>query len=368
MLKIRTYIGRGVFLILGILNIASIHAEDLSAKISDYMDHLVEKHEFSGSVIVTKEGETIHSKGYGLANREHQLPNTPQTKFRVGSITKQFTAMAILILHEQGKLDLDDRIAPYIPNPPSIWSEITFHQLLTHTSGIMHSWALPGFDESTIHSTTLAKTIDRFKDQPLFFSPGESFKYSGVGYFILAQVIEQLTKETYEDALRQMIFTPLGMNGTGADHYKSILSHRATSYVRNEQGQLENAAYIYMPILTGGGNLYSTVEDLARWDSALSERRLISKMSYQRMYTPVKEDYAYGVVIGESFGHQEIFHGGRISGFESLFIRYPEQRICITILTNAQQLDLPGHDHVPFDLSAIVFGQSLEKALPTKTN
>ena len=362
--KTLTLLRGGVFLIFGLLNVFSIHAEDLSANISDYMDHLVEEHEFSGSVIVTKEGKTIHSKGYGWANLEHQIPNTPHTKFRVGSVTKQFTAMAIIILHEQGKLEFDDPIAPYIPNPPSAWSEITFHQLLTHTSGIMHSWSLPGFDDSTIQPTTLAETINRFKDQPVLFTPGETFRYSGVGYFILAQIIEQLTEKTYEDALRQLIFTPLGMNDTGADHYQQILSHRATGYTRNPAGHLENSAHIYMPILTGGGNLYSTVEDLARWNQALEERKLISEMSYQRMYTPVKEDYAYGWVIGESFGHKEVFHGGGISGFESLFIRYPKQRVCIAILANAPRLDFPGHDHAPFDLSAIVFGQSLEKPLP----
>ncbi len=360
MLKTRTYRWWRACLICSILNLSSIHAQNLSSQISDFMNHLVTEHEFSGSVIVTKNGKTIHSKGYGWANREHQIPNTPDTKFRIGSITKQFTAMAIFILYERGKLELDSPISTYIPNLPRKWSEITIDQLLTHTSGIMHSWLLPGFTETMMQPATLAETIDRFKNRPLLFTPGESFAYSDVGYFILAQIIEQVTGETYEDFLRRSIFNPLGMNDTGADNYRQILSHRATGYTRNQAGYLENAAHIYMPILTGGGNLYSTVKDLARWDQALTKQKLISEISYQKMYTPVKRNYAYGWFLEEGFGHQKIRHNGNVPGFRSFIIRYPKPQVCIVILKNAPRSHLSDHNHTSAELEAIIFGKSLQ--------
>ncbi|MBT4601847.1 MAG: beta-lactamase family protein, partial [Bacteroidetes Order II. Incertae sedis bacterium] len=285
-------------------------------------------------VLITRAGKPILSRAHGWADLEHQVANTTQTKFRIGSVTKQFTAMAILILHERGKLRLTDPIASYIPNSPDAWSDISIHHLLTHTSGIMHSWKLPNWRDTMMEPATLTETIDRFRDQPLEFTPGESFAYSGVGYFILALIIEHVSGKPYGDFLHEAIFAPLGMRNTGADHYKPVLSHRATGYVWAE-AELAHAPPIFMPILTGGGNLYSTVEDLTVWDQALGEKRLISDALYERMYTPVRNNYAYGWKIQERFGLKEISHGGWVLGSRALILRYPEERVCIVVLTNA---------------------------------
>ena len=148
---------------------------------------------FSGNVLVAVNGKSIYEKSYGYANIELNVKNTSETKFRIGSITKQFTAMAIMILQEQGKLNVTDKLSDHIPNVPEIWKEITIHHLLTHTSGIMHSWALEGFGENMMLYTPIEEIIDKFKDQPLVGYPGEKFQYSGTGYFILSSLIEKVS-------------------------------------------------------------------------------------------------------------------------------------------------------------------------------
>jgi CubicO group peptidase (beta-lactamase class C family) len=330
-------------------------AQDVSVKLAGYMEQKAEQDEFSGTVMVTKDGNTLLSSGYGWANREHQVPNSPQTKFRIGSVTKQFTAMAILILQEQGKLSVEDRIARHIPDPPALWSDITIHQLLTHTSGIMHSWPLPDWNTTMMQPATLAETINRFKKQPLLFNPGEDYTYSGVGYFILAQVVECVSGQSYEIFLQQHIFDPLGMRDTGVDVYTRILPHRASGYIRTD-GQIENAPYIYMPILTGGGNLYSTAIDLTKWDRALAAGKLISEASYRCMYTPVRNNYGYGWTIRPRAGHTEITHSGGVPGFRTTILRVPEESACVVLFTNimdeSQGKTLP----IARDLMDIVLG------------
>ena len=153
---------------------------------------------FSGNVLVAIDGKPIYEKSYGYANKELNVKNTSETKFRIGSITKQFTAMAIMILQEQGKLNVTDKLSDHILNVPEIWKEITIHQLLTHTSGIMHSWALKGFAEKMMLHTPIEAVIDKFKDQPVVGNPGERFNYSGTGYFILSSIIEKVSGESYE--------------------------------------------------------------------------------------------------------------------------------------------------------------------------
>jgi len=328
--------------------------EEKSVLLEEYMQTAVQDENFSGSAMVSWEGQTLLKEGYGLANIEHEVANIPQTKFRIGSMTKQFTAMGVMIFVEQGKLRVDDTIAQYLPDIPASWKEITIHQLLTHTSGLMHSWALPGFwDRVMMVPVTLEETISRFKEESLLFEPGEKYQYSGLGYFVLASIIEDISGQSYETFLQNEIFGPLGMNDTGADHPLRILAHRALGYVRSDDG-LENATYIYMPILTGGGNLYSTVEDLSRWDLALSAHKLISEESYRTMYTPFKEGYAYGWQVTEGSDRTAYSHGGGVNGFCAYILRFPEQKICIVVLSNTEQIPV---GQMADDLSAIVFGK-----------
>ena len=222
-----------------------------------------------GSVLLATHGKVILAKGYGLANIELGVPNKPETKFRLASITKQFTAAAILQLQQRGKLRVTDAIAAYIPGTPTAWKAITIHQLLTHTSGIpsftggdtaqAHAWERPG--------ARLA-FIQRFRDRPLEFSPGERFHYSNAGYFLLGVIIEQVSGLKYEDFLRQHIFEPLQMSDTGYDWPATILTNRASGYSKGADGKVINADFIDMGEPFAAGSLYSTVLDLYKWDRA----------------------------------------------------------------------------------------------------
>jgi len=268
-----------------------------------------------------------------MANKELGVPNTPETKFRIGSITKQFTSMAILLLQEQGKLKIDDLMSKHYPSAPDAWMEINIHHLLTHTSGIMHSWNLPGWRETMMVPATLDETLKRFHDKPLIFHPGEKFHYSGVGYFALAKIVEHLSGKGYEQFLEREILEPAGMLNTGADRSDVLLDYRASGYVRVDGGY-RNAPWIHMPILTGGGNLCSTVIDLARWDQALRSRKFIPENAYKAMYQPHLNNYAYGWSVRQLNGYRTISHGGGVPGFSAFILRVPDEELCIVVASN----------------------------------
>ncbi len=316
------------------LLVPPVQAQDASGRLADYMEGA----DLSGSVIVSKNGVTLLSEGYGYANLELGVPNTPQTKLRIGSITKQFTSMAILILQERQRLGVHDSVGKHVPNVPDVWRSLTIHQLLTHTSGIMHSWNLPGFRETMMVPATLDQTLARYHRQPLLFTPGEQFAYSGVGYFLLAKIIETVSGHDYETFLKREIFAPLGMEDTGADRPELVQGQRAAGYVHGEDGEILNAPPIYMPILTGGGNLYSTAEDLGRWAESLGVRRLISNTAYEAMYRPELNDYAYGWRVVDWKGARTIQHSGGVNGFNAHILRIPDEGLYVVVLSNM----LPG--------------------------
>ncbi|MDA2938992.1 beta-lactamase family protein, partial [Acidobacteria bacterium AH-259-A15] len=316
-----------------------VAGQALGNRLNKYLADLHQEGQFSGSVIVTKNDEVLHSKSYGLADVEHGVANTPQTRFRIGSITKQFTAMGIMILQERGRLSVTDTLGKHLTDIPSAWEGLTIHQLLTHTSGIMHSWALPGFRDTMMVPASIDEVLERYHDQPLLFTPGEDFQYSGVGYFLLAKLIEVISGKPYGMFLQEAVFAPLGMHDTGTDQPEVVLERRARGYVF-EDGTLRNAPTLYIPILTGGGNLYSTVEDLARWDRALREKRLISPAGYKALYQPDLENYAYGWRVSEQDGRRVLGHGGGVPGFTSFILRVPDEELCVVVLTNSRRVQV----------------------------
>jgi CubicO group peptidase (beta-lactamase class C family) len=332
-------------------------AEDLSPKIEEYMSACVEVNHFSGAILVSKDGKTLFNKGYGFANAEHQVPNTTTTKFRLGSITKQFTAMAILILQERGKLRVEDPVGKYIDNAPKAWEVVTIHHLLTHTGGVPSYTDDPAYRKKMMMPETVQSMIARFRDKPLDFKPGEKFHYSNSGYFLLGAIVEKVSGKSYEAFLKEAIFDPLGMKDTGYDHHATLIPGRASGYSLQKDG-LVNAEFLDMSQPYSAGSLYSTVEDLARWDRALGDGRLISKESYARMYTPLKNNYAYGWVLTTAKGRKEIHHGGGINGFVTEILRYPEQKVCVVVLCNVLPMN-PGR--VAHDLAAITFGEAYEQ-------
>ena len=366
-----------VFVLFAVTPIA--FAQQKAKQIDDLMGRYVDNGEFNGSVLVVENGKVIFKKGYGLANMEWNIPNTPDTKFRLGSLTKQFTAMLIMQLVEQGKLKLEGKITDYLTDyPKAAGDKITIHHLLTHTSGIPNYTNLPAFKTFNRNRYKPADFLKQFSDLPLEFEPGSAFAYSNSGYFLLGAIIEKVTGKTYEDVLQENIFTPLHMNNTGYDIFFKILPKRATGYDRWNL-VYENAPYQDMSIPYAAGSLYSTVEDLALWDQALYSDKLLSASSKTIMFTPYKSDYAYGwgvykTQIGqlkdpvEAMGHQ-----GAVYGFNTSLIRIPKNQHLVVLLNNTGFKNLGAMQNnilkilydQPFDLPKISVAYVVGRTLVT---
>ncbi|HEV7375202.1 MAG TPA: serine hydrolase [Pyrinomonadaceae bacterium] len=315
--------------------------QDPTARVDEYLNALVKQDRFSGAVLLARDGKVLLSKGYGMANFEDETPNTPQTKFRLGSITKQFTAMATLILQERGKLSVQDSVCKYVENCPSGWQPVTIHHLLTHTSGIPNMTSFPEFRKVKMFPSSPLESIAIFKDKPLEFAPGEKFNYSNSGYILLGYIVERAAGQPYADFLRENIFQPLGMKNTDYDVNSAIVKHRASGYTRGANG-IANADYINMTIPFAAGGLYSTVEDLYLWDRAFYTEKLVSKKSLEAMNTPFKNGYGYGVGMGEQYGLKVIEHGGGIEGFSTDLARFPVENATVIVLSNIDSTNTGG--------------------------
>jgi CubicO group peptidase (beta-lactamase class C family) len=299
----------------------------------DAVQGYVRDQSFMGAVLVARGSDAILNKGYGSANLEWDVPNTPATKFRLGSITKQFTAASILLLEERGKLKLDDPIKKYVPEAPAAWDTITIFNLLTHTSGIPNFTNLPEYKSLKLEETPVAKTIATVRDKPLDFVPGEKMSYSNSGYLVLGYLIEQITGTSYETFVTDNIFTRLGMKDSGYDSNTAIIPRRAAGYVPSPTGPV-NAAFIHMSIPHAAGALYSTTEDLLRWEQGLFGGKLISATSLAKMTTPFKGNYALGVMVQTASGRTVVQHGGGIEGFNTFLAYYPDSKLTVAVLAN----------------------------------
>ena len=308
--------------------------------------------DFSGTVLVSVNGVPIFKKSYGFANLEFDIKNNIDTKFKIGSLTKQFTSMGIFILYDKGKLRLNDKISKYIDSLPNTWQNITIYQLLNHMSGLMHSWELEDFGKTMSIQRTLDENIKRFYNQPMLSVPGEKAHYSGLGYFILAKIIENISGMSYDVYMRKEIFDKLGMKNSGADNPRSILKNRASGYQSDSIG-MRNSDYIFTPILTGGGDLYSTVDDLLLWDKAIYNNLLISDSTKNRIFTPRD---SYGCGFGQGYTKIQknaderslaipdslysMSHTGWVPGFSSRLDRFPDKKVLIVILLNCDNIDI----------------------------
>jgi CubicO group peptidase (beta-lactamase class C family) len=331
---------------------ASPTAEQISAKVDEYMNAAVKVDGFSGSILVARDGKPLVSKGYGMANIELDVPNSSSTVFRLGSITKQFTAMAIMILQERGKLNVSDSICKYFAECPAAWQAITVKHLLTHTSGIPSYTSFPDFAKTAVRPISSAEMFGLLKDKPLDFAVGEKYAYNNSAYFLLGTIIEKVSGQSYADFLQENIFTPLGMKETGYDVSARIIKKRAAGYAR-QSGEFINAAYLDMTIPGAAGALYSTTGDLLIWDQALYTEKLISRKSLDETFTPFKNNYGYGWSIGKQFDRQVIAHGGAIFGFATQISRFPTDKVTVIVLSNVQGAPA---GRIANDLAAINFG------------
>lgn len=327
-------------------------AQDIEKKVDKYMNIYLKKGNFSGSVLIAKDGKILVKKGYGLADIENNITNNSKTIFRLASVSKQFTAMAIMELYEKELLDLNDTLTKYIPDYPH-GNKITIHNLLTHTSGIQNFTDFSDYVERLAIPTTIEETIKRFKNKPLNFTPGDEFRYSNSNYILLAYIIEKVSGKTYEKFIKENIFKPLNMVNSGNDRSNLVLKNRAKGYYFIEGGPVD-AWYIDMSIHIGGGSLYSTVEDLYLWDRALYTEKLVSKDSMAKIFTPYKGGYGYGWSIGENYGRKCISHRGGINGFSTIIERYVKDDVCVIVLSNMENAPT---DTISRDLAFIAFGE-----------
>ncbi len=296
-----------------------------------------EGHRFMGSVLVAKGSDVVFEMSVGLANVEWNLPDSATTKFRIGSLTKQFTAAAILLLQERGKLKVDDPIARYFRDLPASWRSITLRQMLTHTSGIPDTTDLPKPDarEWELSGFTPAMLFERMRGVPLDFDPGTNFKYSNTGYLLLGWIVEQVSGQTYREFLQQNFFAPLGMADSGYDLNSTILPQRASGYRTGALG-IRNANYIDMRAPGGAGGVYSTTGDLLKWTRALFGCKVLHPASLEEMTTPVKSHYAFGLQVASKDGRQRFAHGGGINGFGSFLAYFPASGVTIVVLSNVE--------------------------------
>ncbi|MEJ2616853.1 MAG: serine hydrolase [Ignavibacteriaceae bacterium] len=322
-----------------------IFSQTKADKIDELLNQYFNYQEFNGAALVAEEGKVIYEKGFGMADMEWNIPNTPDTRFRLGSITKQFTAMLIMQLVEEGKLKLHVPITTYILDYPKDKGEkITIHNLLTHTSGIPNYTDLASFRDIMRKPTTPIDLIKIFWNLPLDFEPGTKFKYSNSGYIILGYIIEKVTGKSYEEELKEKIFVPLGMKNSGYDHSSEIIPKRASGY--NKAGtDYFNAAYIDMSVPFSAGALYSTVGDLYIWDQALYTNKLLSKKYMEKIFTPYSkppfaDGYGYGWgILKKHFDNIKdslniVLHGGTINGFNSIIVRIMNNKELIVLLNN----------------------------------
>lgn len=329
------------------LNTSSL-AQAVAPDVDVFMHSAIERSHFSGSILIARDGKVLVSKGYGMANVEHEVPNSARTKFRVGSLTKQFTAMAILMLQEEGKLNVQDSLCKYLPQCPATWQPLTIHHLLTHTSGIQDV----DYTQARAPSASVTNTLGRLKDKPLEFTAGKIFRYSSTNYILLGHVIERASGESYKSFLRKRVFAPLGMKDTDYDDNQRVLKNRASGYSLRGGG-LVKASHVNMSVLFSAGGLYSTVEDLYKWDQALYTEKLVPRRALDTMFGPGKGNYGYGWYVEKQFESRVIGHSGWLDGFHSYFIRIPDKRVSVIVLSN---LDSTPARTIASALAAIAVG------------
>jgi D-alanyl-D-alanine carboxypeptidase len=353
----------------------------IAARVNAFLDqeranadkYYVDKDAFSGAVLVALGGKIVVSRAFGYANREWQVPATTDTKFRIWSITKIFTATAIMQLHEQGKLDIEDSICKYFDRCPQSWQTIKIQYLLSHTSGLpeMAEPLLHGKLHSNLTRTKVsaAEVVEQQRNKPLYFDPGTHYGYTNFGFFVAGLIIERVTGKSYDEALHELIFRPAQMKDTGLDRPEVILLKRASYYANahaeewllNEpppdaKESLANAEFYDMPSwMFAAGALYSTVEDLLKFDRALSSGKLMQQKTLDRMRTPLSgipyyvpgpseqyaslqgksPDYALGWETRHVAGRQCFGHFGAGGSTTTRFSHFPDARVTVVVLTNS---------------------------------
>jgi len=357
------------FLLPGLLNAQSANENQ---KIDKLVRAFVDINQFSGSVLVAKKGKVVFNQGYGLANREWNVANAPETKFRLGSLTKQFTAMLVMQLYQEGKIDLGGHISDYLPYyRKDIGTRVTIDQLLNHTSGLGDFGSRDDFWEICKTEYAPREFIEKYCSENLEAEPGVRYRYSNAGYYILGAIIESLSSKPYSEVLKERILDVIGMNNSGMEMRKEVVSEQASGY-NLQYGKYTKPDYInlYAVIFSAGG-MYSTVGDLLKWDRALYTEKLLSYKNLQLMFKPNMEKYAYGIQVnkmkipGLAFTSDFSSHNGAINGYRSIILRESHEQQVIVILSNlvpgSTNLDLSSMSN---KIYSVINGLDYEKPKP----
>lgn len=313
--------------------------QDLESQVDAYISTVYKTNEPGATVLIAKDGKPIYRKAFGNANLELDVPMSPNNVFEIGSITKQFTAVSILMLTEQGKLKFEDEITKYIPDYPTLGKTITIHHLLNHTSGIKSYTGMESFRVLARNDMTPTELIDVFKNEPMDFDPGEKFLYNNSGYILLGHIIEVISGQSYEDFVETQIFEKLQMENSYYGKMKQIIPNRASGY-QNRDDNYINADYLSLTLPYAAGSIMSNVDDLLTWQNALRDNTLISKESMEKaihgseLNDGTHIPYGYGLGEGSVNGSTSYQHGGGIFGYTTMGIYLPKEDVFVSVLTN----------------------------------
>lgn len=332
---------------------------------------------FQGAVLVAEKGKVIYKDAFGLANREWNISNQVDSRFDIASVSKQFTAMLVMQLYEEGKIHMDSTISSYYPEYRSdIGRQVTIHHLLTHRSGIPNYTSIPYvWSDSLINKYSSQEVVEKFCSGDLEFRPGSRYSYNNSGYFILSVILEKVSDKSFEELLKEKILEPLNMTNTGIDKRSHIIDKRSYGYVE-ENGAYSNARPMYMANLQGAGNMYSTVEDLYRWDRALHQRKLISSKGHRKMVeafselsdtwiTPYQNSYGYGMGVASVPGPEKkeldmVFHSGHITGYSSFMARFVDDEHLVVILSNLGEVSTVRMNEIAQQVKNVLYGLPYE--------
>jgi CubicO group peptidase (beta-lactamase class C family) len=340
------------FIALFSLSVGAQDASSVSENVSKYVRNEMQRQHIPGlALLVARGGTILQAEGFGLANVELQVPVKPETVFQSGSVGKQFTATAVMMLMEEGEVGLDDPLTKYFADAPASWKDVTVRELLSHTAGFGDYPEKFDFRKDWTEDEEL-KLVESI---PLAYPPGTKWEYSNLGYLTLGVLIHRVTGEFYGDFLRQRIFQPLGMQTTRIISEADIVPNRAAGY-RLLKGELKNQEWVAPTVnTTADGSLYFSLLDLAKWDAALYTEKLLKRSSFEQMWTPAKlkngqpnkDGYGFGWFIEERHGHRVISHDGAWQGFETNITRYVNDQLTVVVLTNLAGAKLDGiADHV----------------------
>jgi CubicO group peptidase (beta-lactamase class C family) len=330
---------------------------DIENEVDAYVKPYIDAGGFSGAILMAKDGRIMLKKGYGMANYELDVPNTPQTKFHIASVSKTFTAAAIMILVQRGKLSTDDSLAKFISDYPN-GKKITIHHLLTHTSGIPNVNAFPEYNRASRFPHSIEDLVNMFKEKPLNFIPGEKYNYSNSNYNLLAYIIEKVSGLSYGEFLRKNIFYPLDMKDSGHDGYaRAIIKNQASGYQPAGAKGIKKAPYLDWSIKTGNGSIYSTIEDLYKWDRAIYTEKILTESSKKKMFADHIDGVGYGWFVRKRNSRRVTDMNGRSPGFTSYLRRFIDENACIIVLSNNYS---PASHMMVSDLGAILFDEKYD--------